>query len=98
MITNIKIELTDEQRADLQEQITGKRKLITRAELHCFVSGCIMGALSSEEVHMDKPCFEQMKGTTTMPQVYADRYADKSDAWKAGWLRGWNTVGNAMSK
>jgi hypothetical protein len=98
MMTNVKIELTDEQRRNLQRQLTGKSKPITRAELCEFVDGIVRGALECEaRVHNPPvPCFSPSGDLTVMPERYARKYADESDAWKQGWLRGWNAVGSAV--
>jgi hypothetical protein len=95
MNTNIKIELTDEQRVSLQEQLTGKRKPLTRDELRQFVSGCVTGALDCEEVQATK--FEVKEDLTELPSKWADMYRGKSDHWRKGWLRGWTMVGNRLS-
>ena len=95
MMTNIKIDLTDDQRRTLQQQLTGKVRLITRAELSDFVSGIIEGACTIEEVVADPPheFFEPNPKLTEIPGKWANKYANRTEAWKAGWLRGWNAVG-----
>jgi len=98
MMTNIKIELTDEQRVHLQQQLTGKKRPLSRQELSSFVSGIIEGALKCEDMVVDKPtpCFTPSSTLDTIPPKYAEQYAGKPDAWRAGWLIGWNKVGERV--
>jgi hypothetical protein len=98
MNTNIKVVLTDEQRRQLQEQLTGRVRPITRQELTAFVTGAVHGALDCEQVTQGatKPCFSPRADLSSMPSKWADKYADRPDHWKVGWLRGWNMVGSAL--
>lgn len=100
MNTNIKITLTDTQRVLLQQQLTGRVRPISRAELTEFVSGVVVGAMDCEQVTVDAqvstPCFKPRPDLSTMPAKWADAYAEKPDHWKHGWLRGWNMVGAAL--
>lgn len=98
MMTHIKIELNDEQRRQLQVQLTGKQRLISRLELSRFVLGLVEGALMCEDKVMDPPtqCFKPAADLTAIPPKYAHKYAGHSDTWKAGWLRGWNAVGAVL--
>ena len=96
MNTNITIELTDEQRADMQRQLTGKNKMITRLELREFVEGVVSGALDCEEVNVQYDGAQA--GIVELPSKWADRYSDKPEHWRQGWLRGWNAVGDRSGK
>lgn len=100
MMTNIKIELTDEQRRQLQQQLTGRVKPITRAELSQFVTAVVVGAMDCEEAvnTAPVPCFQPRDDLVALPAgKWAKKYADKPEHWKQGWLRGWNTVGRALA-
>ena len=101
MMTNIKIELTDEQRRTLQQQLTGKVRLISRSELTEFVDGVIEGALKCEALvagvtlpHRGR--IDPNPELTVIPKKYREAYANRPAHWKAGWLRGWNLVGRSM--
>jgi len=94
MMTNCKIELTEEQRLAMCLSLHGKSKLITRAQLNEFVSGCVQAAVdgSSGRVCSTPSSPSASPVSHTLPAPYAERYADRPDTWKAGWLRGWNQV------
>ena len=99
MNTNIKITLTDEQRRDLQVQLTGKQRMISRAELCEFVDGVIEGALRCEALADGSTL--PLRGRpnpdlTEIPVRYVDRFKDKPEHWRKGWLRGWNLVGRSI--
>jgi hypothetical protein len=98
MNTNIKITLTDEQRRQLQQQLTGHVRPVTRQELNAFVMGAVMGAMDCEKVTQGDtpPCFSPRPDLSKMPARWAKRYADQPEHWKRGWLRGWNMVGEGM--
>lgn len=98
MNTNIKIELTDEQRVTLQEQLTGRKRPISRVEVTEFVLGCIQGALCCEQVYEKRGNVQADLGTepAKMPETWAEQYRDKTDHWKQGWLRGWAAVGSRL--
>ena len=100
MMTNVKIELTDEQRVSLQRQLTGKSTPVTRAQINSFVSGVVTGAISCEEVIDNPPydCYSPRGDLTDMPAHYAKLYENESVAWKQGWVRGWNAVGSSLGK
>jgi hypothetical protein len=102
MNTNIKIALTDEQRRQLQVQLTGKQRLISRAELTQFVTGVVTGAMDCEEVTEEAvtrvPCFSPRSDLTEMPAKWAAKYADRPEHWQVGWLKGWNLVGASLEK
>jgi hypothetical protein len=98
MNTNIKITLTDEQRRRLQQQLTGKVRPISRAELTAFVSGVVVGAMDCEQITQSasERCFTPRADLTDMPPKWATAYTDQPDHWKYGWLRGWNLIGQAL--
>ena len=100
MNTNIKIELTDEQRRLLQEQLTGKVRPISRVEVTSFVTGVVMGAMDCETVTKSAPvpCFAPRSDLSTMPDKWAAIYGDKPVHWQQGWLKGWNLVGASLEK
>jgi hypothetical protein len=100
MMTNIKIELTDEQRRLLQTQLTGLVRPISRAELTAFVSGVVTGAMDCEHVveTAKQPCFQPRADLSDMPYKWAETYADQPEHWKVGWLRGWNLIGGALAE
>lgn len=100
MMTNIKIELTDEQRRDLQVQLTGKQRPISRAELTDFVTGVVSGTLDYEQVTVDPPlvCFTPNPDITAVPSKYREKYGMRPDSFWVGWLRGWSLVGREMRK
>lgn len=100
MMTNIKIELTDEQRVRLQEQLTGKRKPITRKELTAFVDGVVEGALRAEALVDGRAATTGRSLTpadlSEVPTRYREKYEGKPDSFFIGWLRGWNLVGRSV--
>jgi hypothetical protein len=98
MMTNIKIELTDDQRAELLLQLTGKKGLVSRAQLNEFVQGAVEGALVSSAAYTSLTYFNARLDLTQIPRLYADKYVGKSDTWKKGWLRGWTMVGESVGK
>ncbi len=100
MNTNIKIELTDEQRRLLQQQLTGKQRLISRVELTSFVTGVVMGAMDCETITKSAPvpCFAPRSDLVELPPKWAAIYGNKPKHWQAGWLKGWNLVGASLEK
>jgi hypothetical protein len=100
MNTNIKITLTDEQRRLVQMQLTGKQRMISRAELTSFVTGVVLGVMDCETATKcaPVPCFAPRFDLTDMPDKYAAMYKDKPEHWRLGWIKGWNLVGAAVAK
>ena len=80
MITNIRILLTDEERSTLADLIDGKtsKRLATRAEVSAMAEA-VFAHLNAEQA---------APAATPDLSLVPDKYADKPDAWKLGWLRG----------
>ncbi len=92
MKTNVGIELNDEQRALLHLRLYGKSGMLTRKQINELCVGMFNGSLDAAQ--HDEPERVTEAVPVTLPEPYATRYADQTDSWKAGWLRGWNLVGS----
>ena len=102
MKTVIKLDVTEQQRSQIHQQVTGKvsKKLATRVMVTEYVKGLLSGTgnLGSQSGAECEACpagtslAESLASTIepTMPEPYATRYANESEAFKAGWLRKWN--------
>ena len=64
MKTNVKVELTDDERSRLADLFDGKhsKRLATRADIVSFVNACLDAALDADPIRHDQPSSPQKAG------------------------------------
>ncbi len=100
MITNVRIDLTDEQRNVLSRAInpSAPKRLATRQDVTEYVMGCIEAATAPEAISeapravstpssVSAPAYTRLQAIMERERLSDKRLAGKSDSYVRGWCK-----------
>jgi len=97
MITNVKVELTDEERRAIAQEVFGRKALLTRNEVNALVEG-LFDNLKEVRHEQQRVCTTSRESDERPAPVRAADGTGPARPDDPAYMRGWNAVGNALAR